>query len=299
MATITSTEIKVYEGATTSGTQVGSTITVQGSPSSVNLDISTLSDNLVPGSQYCVVARCTNSDSYTTAWTTPYPFKTLILAEIMNCQGGDGKIFVELSLTTDSVQESSYGVYVSTNASGANATKITLPSFSEYITTLQENTDYYLVPWVIDEYNREYVGSWSEAAFCGTGYVAPAVTLTNMAATTDTISGTVTVTSNNTIDHVQLTIRATGSQTIYSFDLNATTGPQTFSVSNGDTDDNGVTVVINSSTEYYVEVWAEDTDAQSTNAYTTITTAQQQSTISITSITSVTPYSAVVNLSYA
>lgn len=307
MATITQTEIEVYAGAQGAGSQVGNTITKQGSPASVNLNETELGVALDPGKQYSVKARCTNSDSVTSDWTAFYNFKTLILAELVKVTGGAGSITPEgtLTYTAADISVDSCGVYVSTNSSGANAVKFTASDEQEFgkgwvITSgISENTTYYAVPWVKDNLNREYVGDWADAESVNTGYAAPTVAISNVAATTDTISGNVTVTGNDTLESVYIDLWATGGQTHHKIKINATTGLQTFSISKGDTDADGNAISITPSTEYRLTVYAQNTSGATGSSMATVTTAQAvPSTIAITGVDSITPTSGVVNLSY-
>lgn len=310
MATIISTDIKVYEGTTTSGTQVGSTITKQGSPSTVNLNSTELGVALDPGEQYCVVARCSNDESYTTDWTQPYAFKTLIFAEIVTLTGGNASISPELSFTYNGqvLTNSECGVYVSTSPTGTNATKITAQDEEEAehgwtITSgLSENTTYYVIPYVIDDLGREYKGDWAEAEQISTGYANPTVTISNVATTYNSISGNFSVATNTTLSSVYIDLWETGGQTHYRINKSNVTGTQTFTITNGDTDDSPTpqTIVINPSTEYRITVYATNTGGGTGSAMATATTAAQSTaTISITSITGITPTSAVANLSYS
>lgn len=76
--TITSTQIQVYKGLTATGSPAVDT-TEQGSPASVIVGNATLGGQgaLLPGNQYCARARCTNSESYTSDWTSLRNFQTL------------------------------------------------------------------------------------------------------------------------------------------------------------------------------------------------------------------------------
>ena len=305
MATITQTEIELYLGANGTGAKVGNTITKQGSPASVNLNSTELGVALNAGTQYSVKARCTNSDSVTSDWTAFYNWKTLIFAELITVSAANDVINVEGQLTynQNDISVDSCGVYISTNASGANATKYTAGGQQEFgqwaISGFAENTTYYIIPWVRDNLNREYVGDWSEAESVNTGYFAPTVTISNVATTTTNISGNVTIASNDTLSGAYIDLWATGGQTHYHINLNATTGLQTFSISNGDTDRDGNVISITPSTEYRITIYATNTSGHTGSDIATCTTAQAvPSTIAITGVDSITPTSAVVNLSY-
>ena len=309
MATIVSTELKVYTGTTTSGTQVGSTITKQGSPATVNLNSTELGVALSAGTQYCVVARCQNDESFVTDWTNPYAFKTLIYAEILTLNGGNGHLNPELQFTYDTNNQDIYitecGVYVSTSPTGTSATRIAAPSQEDAeqgwtISTLQENTTYYVVPFVVDQDNREYMGDWADAESASTGYNVPTLTISNVATTYNSISGNVAVATNDTVSAVYATIVPTGGGTSHTINLTAATGTQTWTITDGDTDRDGNTITINSSTEYRITIYATNTHGGTGSAQATATTAAQSTaTIAITSITGITPTSAVANLSYS
>jgi len=307
MATIISTEIQVFSG-TTATTQIGTTITEQGSPSTVNMSYATLGVNLSAGEQYCCRARCTNDESYTTDWTAVYAFKTLILAEINTLTGGSGTIAPELTFTYNNqvLTNTECGVYVSTNSSGSNATKIPASDEQEagqgwIITGLSENTTYYVIPYVIDDLGREYKGDWANAETANTGYAAPTVSISNVATTYNSITGNINVSTNTTLSSIYLTVQPTGGGSFSRINLTATTGTQAFSITNGMNDYQGNPITINPSTEYRITVYATNSGvggATGSAQATATTAAQSQATIAITSITGITPTSAVVNLSY-
>ena len=134
-----------------------------------------------------------------------------------------------------------------------------------------------------------------------TGYLAPTVTISNVVGTTDTISGNVTIATNDTLASAYIDLWPTGSQTHYHINLSNATGLQTFSISNGDTDSQGNTIAIQPSTEYRLTVYATNANGGGAtgSAQATVTTPQAvQSTIAITSITGITPTEAIANLSY-
>lgn len=308
MATITQTTLQVFAGTTASGTQVGNNVVVQGSPATVTLDSTALGVALSAGEQYCVRAKCINDEQYETDYTAVYPFKTLIYAEITNITGGSGIISPELTFkyNRNVLTNSECGVYVSTNASGTNATKIAASDEQQAgqgweITSLSENTTYYVIPYVVDDLGREYKGAWAEAETVSTGYNAPTVTITNTATTYNSVSGNLSVTTNDTVSSVYIDLWATGGGTHYRINKTATTGNQNFTITNGDTDNSSTpqTIVINPNTEYRITVYAANTHGGTGSAQATVTTASQSTaTIAITSITGVTPFAATVNLSY-
>lgn len=309
MATITQTTIQVFLG-TTATTQVGNNIvdSTSGGPASVNLNSTTLGAALSPGEQYSVRAKCLNDEQYESAYTDLYPFKTLILAELSTLTGGAGNLSPELTFTYNSnvISVQSCGIYISTNASGSNSTKITAADEQQAesgwtISSLSENTTYYCIPFVVDDLGREYKDDWSNAETANTSYSAPTVTVSNLASTYNSISGNLSVSTNDTLSSVYIDLWETGGQTHYRINKSAVTGSQSFTITNGDTDSSSTpqTIVINPSTEYRITVYAVNTSGATGSGQGTITTAaQSHETIAITGIQDVTPTSAVISLSY-
>ncbi|MBR3467155.1 MAG: hypothetical protein IKH15_08065 [Bacteroidales bacterium] len=305
MAQIISTSVQVYSG-TTATTQVGQTITVQGSPASVALDVSTLGVALSPGSQYCTRAQCSNDEQYTTPWTAPYPFKTLILAEFSEITGGCGNISPEMLFTYDSsvLSVSECGIYVSTNASGSNPTKIAASDEQQAgqgweIDTLNENTTYYCIPFVTDSDGRTYMAPWSDAESVNTSYRAPVISIANVATTYNSVSANASISTNDTLQGARVTLQAVGGGPVYTKNLTASTGTQNFTFTDGETDAGGQTVSVQPNMQYRLVVYGQNTSGCSGSGTGTATTPPQaEASIAITSVTNITPVSAQVNLSY-
>ena len=313
MATIVSTELKVYAGTTASGSQIGNTITdlTSGGPTHINIDYAHLGAYLSPGEQYCAVVRCTNDEAYTTSWVPdpPYPFKTHILPEIVTVSNGCGRLYVDMSYTYNPqvITNRECGVYVSTNASGANAQRIATNNEQETtqsweLTGLLEHQDYYLIPFVVDDIG-EWAPQWSEAEGpINTLYKAPTFTFPSEPTTTyNSISVSFNVSTNDTLSSVYVTLQPTGGGAAYRINRTATTGNHSFTITNGQTDDSNPsqTIVINPSTEYRIRFYAVNTSGCTGNDQKTVTTSSQATeTITITSISNIEPTSARANLSY-
>ena len=320
MATIVNTYLEVYRGYTHSGTQVGSQITESGSPASVELDLSTLGVDLQAGRQYCVRAKCINSDNVDSGWTDDFPFRTLIGVEfndtdpqLTDFAGGCGGITTSLLFDYDSNDSTprEFGVYLSKSASMANPLKITAPSLrmaqedwfidrDSKGNLLEEGVTYYGVPWVIDDLGREWHPDWSNAESANVGFHSPTLTISNVSTTSRSISGNVSVSTADRITGVQLCIYAGGGGQPRYFTLSATS-TQAFTISDGDVDKDGNTVTINPSTEYVFYITASIQsgcqDGKSENYHAT-TAQASTSTIVITSVTGITPTEATANLSY-
>jgi hypothetical protein len=334
---ITTTELEVYSGNAV-GTLVGTKITKSGSPSSINLNQTELGVALQPGHQYCCRARVYNTDLVWSDWTTinsASTFITLILAEFYSeggsvFEGGCGKLAPAIRCTKDAnvIQVSDVGVYLSTNASGTNAIKVSAGDEQHAgqgfeITAiggnpLAENTTYYAVPYVVDSLGREYVGDWAnDGESANSGYRPPVISMSNKVTTVNSLSASLNVTSSTTINHIKVYVRAAGQSTYQPFSLTAQTGLQNFTITNGDTDDNGNTITIVDSTEYQVYVTAANRGAAAQgggyeddcpsryplsnatpNYEAFITQAAVAGYVRIDSISSIGPTSAVCNLSY-
>lgn len=309
MAQITQTTLQLYKGIDASGEKVGNDIVdnTAGGPQTINLNYETLGAHLDAGDQYFVRAKALNDEGYESEWGEPgseQTFKTLILAEIISISGSNGVLNAELSFTynSDVLSISDCGVYVSTTAGGTDEQRISAGDEQTaeqwQITTLEENTTYYVIPFVRDNEEREYRPEWTDAEQVNTGYAAPVVSISNIETTYNSLSGNVTVTTSDTLQSVKLSIIPTGGGSYQYKTLTAQTGMQQWSITNGDTDDEGNTITINPSTEYRISINAVNTSGGSGSDEKTATT-EQQATSTIT-ITSVVPSAttATVNLSY-
>lgn len=311
MATIVQTTLQLYRGTSASGTKVGNDIvdTTVGGPPTIELNYSTLGAYLNAGDQYFARVKALNDEGYETDWSDPNAqrtFKTLILAEIVTISGSNGVIRPELSFTYNnqvlSVQEC--GVYVSTSAGGTNAQKIAASNEQEAgqdwtITGLAEGQTYHVIPYVIDNDGREYKPEWTDAETVNTGYKNPVVTLSadDITTTYNEISGPFSVTTNDTLTSIYMTLQASGG-TLYRFDKTASAGLQYFTIRDGERDSNDAIVSITPNTTYTINVYATNTSGGTGSGQASVTTKPQStSTITITGVTA-RPTSATVNISY-
>lgn len=310
MATITQTTLQLYKGVDANGQKVGNDIvdTTPGGPQTITLNYETLGAHLDAGEQYFTRVKVLNDEGFESDWNNldaQKKFKTKILAEIITISGSNGNLNVELALTYNSevLSVQDCGVYVSKHASGTDEQRISVGDLENIgqwqIKTLEENTTYYVIPFVRDNEEREYRPEWTDAEQVNTGYKYPVVTLelNDDETTYNKIAGSFTVITNDTLSSVYLTLQASG-ETLYRFNQTASTGMQTFEITNGQTDSNGETVVITPNTDYTISVYATNTTEGTGSSTKTIST-KPQGTSEIT-ITSVVPSatSATVNLAY-
>lgn len=304
MATITSSEINIYTDSAGT-TQLGSTITTASSSTAIAFNSTTVGATVSPGKAYYAKARCTNSESYTSDWTALYPFKTLILADLttFTASGTTLSYTGSLTYTPADITPTTCGIKYSTSADGSNpiTTSVDEQEFGQNasITGLAENTTYYAVPYVTDSDGRTYTGDWATAEQITTGYNKPTVTISNVSTTYNSISGTVNITSTSSlVAPCTVSIMASGGTDSFTLDLTTTTGEQTFTFTNGSNDKNSHVISISPNTVYTITAIGTNSGG-STTATSTCTTAQQStSTISITSVSDITPTSATINLSF-
>lgn len=313
--TITDTYLEVHVGTTASGNLVGSQVHKSEQVATIDLDDTELGVDLNPGTRYCAIAKCKNSENVESAWCQPVPFQTLILAELtrvdVNC---GGSLTATGTLTYDTldnvVQVAHCGIRFSKNSNGSNYTEADDGDGRDFTTqgmqagsNLDEHTTYYIVPFATDQLGQTYVGDWAYATTVTTLYNAPTITISSTTHTYNSVGGTVVLNSSDSLKSNYCYIEVgTSGGTNYKKLLSTSKGTaQSFSFADGDTDANGNTVVINSNTQYNIRVTAfnNETNGCHSSETTSVTTDQVQNTITISSIDTITPTSAVAHLSYA
>lgn len=309
--TIISSELEIYSGAGSSiGQKVGNSIITQGDSTSINVNYSTLGVNLSAGSQYSARARCTNSDEFTSDWSAYYSFKTLANALFADKSATSNSItFCGEIQTTSAVQVVECGFYYSTSETGVNATKVASTDIQGYgqpgVTAtngekgyvVQEHTTYYMIPYCIDSDGREFKDDWANAEEIETPYSKASIT-NDITTTYNSVTGDYTYSSTTSVTEVSATLQAVGGGDIYVIELDPNMTSNTFTFTDGDEDSEGNTIVINPNTEYRVVVNVVNLGGRASNTQTATTQQQQTSSITITSVTNITPRSAVVNLSF-
>ena len=301
-ATIIRSEVAIYSDQACT-TQVGSTITTNSAATAIAVGYDSLGVSLSAGTNYWAKARCTNSEQYTSDWTSAYNFKTLINVSFdSGTLSGTTLSILSSAFYGSAVSVQTIGYYYSTSADGSNAVTVTCQDQQDWerydLVLPAENTTYYIVPFVIDNLNREYHTPWTSAESVTTGYNPAVLSVTTAGTTYNSITISETVTSSSAVSAVSVTIQAQGG-TAYTKTLTAQAGTQTVTFTNGETLTGGVTVVINPSTTYTVTLSATNQAGTRTATTTATTAAQQISAIEISSVTDITPNSAVVNLSFS
>lgn len=302
-ATIIQSEVAIYSDSACT-TRVGNTIVTNSAATAITADINSLGVTLAGGTNYWAKARCTNSESYVSAWTDAYNFKTLIDVSINSITGiGSNNCDIDASaIYSNAVSVSEIGYKYSTSADGSNAVTVQCPdqqAWEQYtLTGLQEHTTYYIIPYVLDNLNRSYQPSWDSAEQITTTYAPATATINSNTTTYNSITTNVTLASTTSITNAYVTIQAEGG-TLYKFDLTNTTGAQSVTFTDGATDSNGTTISISPNTTYTVVCSVTNSAGTATATGTATTAAQQVSAVEISSITNITPNSATINLSFA
>lgn len=308
MATILNSEVEIYAGLNVSSSaKVGNTITTSGATTAINVNGSTLGVSLNPGTQYSARARCTNSDQYTSDWTTLRGFKTLVSANYLSSSTTANSITVYGSLSYTDVTPTKIGVYYSTSPTGVGAQSVFVDA--QYvqdgitITGLQEHTTYYVIMAAKDAEGaggteREWKDDWTNHEQLSTTYSQATLDSLELSSTYESILGDFDVTSTTPITAIAAEVQAVGGGETYHLDLDPSMTENSFTFTNGDDDSEGNKIAISPSTEYNVTLIVTNS-AGDTNFTRNITTkSQEHSTIAINSITNVTANSAVVNLTF-
>lgn len=312
--TITDTYLEVHVGTTASGNLVGSQVHKSGQVPTIDLDETELGVDLNPGTRYCAIAKCKNSENVESAWCEPKQFQTKILAELTSVTPScGGTLTATGTLTYDTndsvVQVTHCGVWYSKNSSGANylvADDGDGRDFTgqgiQFGTNLEEHQTYYVVPFATDQNEETYNGSWAYAQPVQTLYNAPTITPQGTTHAYDRVGITVSLNSSDNLksNYCYVEVGTSGGTTYKKLLSTSKNVSQTIIFINGETDANGNTIVINSNTQYNIRVTAYNNETNGChNTYTTSeTTDPVQNTIDIEYFDEITPISAVAHLIY-
>lgn len=260
---ITQSLVRVYEDSlkqTLIGSWPGS------SPNWTTIDV----DNLEEGTEYYATAQVT-VDGIQSAESQVYRFYTLPDVDYFTQpSASEGHIYAELEGVTTDVTVSYYGMQYATNSSFSPLTEVQNSQTAVDISGLVEHTDYWVRPFVIDEFNRKWVNT-SLVRQLTTPYAKPVVTWTGMAAVgVDTFQQNVNVQSTAAITAVTVYFSEVGGST-QSFNLQAQTGTQQVSIS-------GLTP----NTSYTVYVKATNSSGYTNSSTESFTTGAAQMAVEVT-----------------
>lgn len=230
MANIQSSTIKIYADSAKS-TLVKS---VNTSGSALTIPV----DNLSEGTLYYATAQVVDEYSLTSAESPVYQFYTLPDLDFASVTpfswvSSTGTLTVRLDEVTNDVSYSQFGMKYSINSDMSNATTIWLEegSHAEFdITGLSEDTTYWFVPCLIDEFSRTYYCE-DKITDYDTGYAVPTVSWTGIATVGQTTyTNNINITSTTNLTSVVLTCQD-GNGTTITQNLSTTTGAQSVSLS--------------------------------------------------------------------
>ena len=312
--TITDTYLEVHVGTTASGNLVGSQVHKIGQVPTINLDETELGVDLNPGTRYCAIAKCKNSENVESAWCEPKPFQTKILAELtrvdVNC---GGSLTATGTLTYDTldnvVQVMHCGIRFSKNSDGSNYTEADDGDGRDFTSqgmqagsNLDEHTTYYVIPFATDQLGQTYAPLWTYATTVTTLYNAPTITPQGTTHAYDRVGITVTLNSSDNLksNYCYVEVGTSGGTTYKKLLSTSKNVSQTITFINGETDANGNQIVINSNTLYTIKVTAYNNETNGCHStYTTSeTTDPVQNTIYIDYFDEITPTSARAHLVY-
>jgi len=193
-------------------------------------------NQLSAGTLYYATAIVVDEYGLTSAESDVYQFYTL--PDISYYQGvpptaTNTSIEYRVIETTDDVTVAQAGVAYSTNSDMSNYTIYYDPERigEGAVNGLNENTTYYVAPYVLDGFNRPYI-NYDDVEPVATGYNKPVVAWTGVATLgTTTWSQDISITSTPALSAVTVTYTPTGGSAS-SQSLSTTTGTQTVSLTN-------------------------------------------------------------------
>lgn len=197
---ITSSTIKIYSDYDLHN--LIKTVTTSGATDAI--DISSLDE----GKRYFATVTVTDSNGLTSNESERYRFYTIPDVDFSSAPISVGtSIYYDVFTTTNDVHIARCGVVVSVAPDFTiNPLYILgdLPSDRGSVDNLMENTDYYVAPYMIDEFGRNYLNIYS-ATLVRTTAAAPVVSLFDITASASYIKGRISVSSNATL--TGLTVR--------------------------------------------------------------------------------------------
>ena len=247
MATITSTTLEVYKGTSVIPGNLYLQKTEQGSPASISIGSLSLGGNdcLMPGSQYSVRARCTNSESYTSDWTALYPFKSLIAISWaerpgtgqpdvgLNQNSGEWRLYVgDYTVYDDGSEDGSTSGVIAydTNAMSLDAVYVYVGTTNNISSAVRLTTDaqaigqgYYVNNSMLSQAGAQFTFQGNSTYYVWLGVTDDAqtasrtYTTSSVSVTSGAAAPVVTITNpTHTYNSVGATVNATSSETISS-----------------------------------------------------------------------------------
>lgn len=261
---ILSSTIRIYDDA--AKTTLLKTVTTSGGSTSIPVN------QLDEGTEYWATAQVTDDNNLTSAESAPYRFYTLpdVVWHIGSPSVSGDTISYQNDVVTDTVSTIQVGIVYGTDPNFATYSKYYEQGRADGdLHGLAEHTTYYVAPYCIDEFNREWI-NFDLAEDLTTPYAVPTVTWTGMSAIgATTWSHQVTIASAAALSSVVLHWQPVGG-TENTMNLTASTGTQSCSLT-------GLTP----STSYNIWVTAVNTAGTGTSSTQTVTTDSPAVSVSI------------------
>lgn len=252
---IISSTIRIYDDA--AKTTLVKTVTTSGGSTSIPVN------QLSEGTEYWATAQVTDDNNLTSAESSPYRFYTLpdvVWHSGSPALAGD-TISYQNDVVTDTVGTTQVGIVYGTDPNWVVYSKFYVPGRADGdLHGLAENTTYYVAPYCIDEFNREWI-NFDLAEDLTTPYAVPTLAWTGLATISATTwSQQINITSTAAVSSVVLHWQPVGGSE-NTMNLTAQTGTQNCSLT-------GLTP----STNYRIWVTAVNSAGTGTSATLTPTT---------------------------
>lgn len=182
---------------------------------------------LSAGTEYYATAQSTDDQSQTGEVSAPYRFYTVPNVVFTGTPIiTANSVEYDISTTTSDVNVQSVGIVYDTNSSFNNPTFVD----GNRIVDLRENETYYLRPFVVDEFNRQYINE-SDTQSISTSYSLPVVDWVSIIDITDTnFNAVINVQSSTSLLAVEAVYQRTGEER-QSVQLDPVVGEQTINIS--------------------------------------------------------------------
>lgn len=292
MANILTTQIQIFEGSGTDDLQHEETLT--GSPASYEVV------DLAAGQLYTMRARVTTDEQYTSDWSTVKTFTTMIDPYIGSLQADNGDIVLatgDIEYNPAFVTPVRMELLVSKNSGGSDYVAYAVDAVETWesgtfrIKDMDQNTTYYAVGRVVDSLDRTWTTPWNEAVSITTPYLPPVVTANLGEISYTSVTATAAVTSVAAVTMINVALKDVASgEIVDSLTLDN-------SKINGETQQFSFTGLTPDS-QYQIVIEAKNSAGPATTNLDFTTLAQEQTTITISEFTDITPRSATANITY-
>lgn len=223
MAILSST-IRIYDDSIK--TTLLKTVTTQGGSTSIPVY------PLEEGTEYWATAQVTDDNNLTSAESATYRFYTMpdVVWHVGSPAVSGDTISYQIDVVTDTVTTSQVGIAYTTDPNWITHSKYYTPGRADGdLSGLTEHTTYYVAPYCIDQFNREWINFDAEVSLV-TPYAVPTLTWTGLSTIGQTTwSQSINIASAATLTGAVLHYQPVGGSES-TVNLTATTGTQVCSL---------------------------------------------------------------------